>query len=95
MAACGSQEISRHLFYVQRPVVGIWNAAEVPDVLSQSSDVYVIARGLRGASSRMGTRGTVAQSRFTRRERNPEDRYTLFLVHRKTEIAKTGETTLQ
>jgi 4-amino-4-deoxy-L-arabinose transferase-like glycosyltransferase len=84
LVACGSQEISRHLFYVQRPIAGIWSVADVPVAVPGARRVYIIARGhaRTALEEQWGDVQQIAQSQFTRRERTPDDRYTLFLVHR-------------
>lgn len=88
LAACGSQEIAQHIFYLERPVLGIWNAADLPKSLPTAARVYVIARG--HTQSELAEWGRVApllQSRYTRREKSPQDRFTLFEVQRTTSLA--------
>lgn len=81
LIACGSQEIARHLFYVDRPIEGLSEPEEIPRKYPLADAVYVVARAsLRDELSRWSRVTTVAQSRYTRRERSPEDRYTLFLL---------------
>ena len=92
LAACGAQEIARHLFYVDRPIVGIWNAADVPEAWPTEPAVYVVTRGhARSELEQWGDVEQVAQSTFTRRERSPDDRYTLFLVRRVDALAERSE----
>lgn len=82
LVASGCQEIARHIFYVDRPVIGIWNPPEIAGHLAGSEDYYVIARGTaKGDLAQQGHVEQVLQSRYTRRERNADDRYTLFRVH--------------
>jgi 4-amino-4-deoxy-L-arabinose transferase-like glycosyltransferase len=81
VAACGSQEIARHVFYLKRPVIGVWNTAHLGAFLPKSRTCYVVARA--SATDDLAYLGDVtvcAQSRFTRRETSPNDRYTLFRI---------------
>lgn len=91
LAACGNQEIAQHLFYLKRPVVGVWDPATLPQVASPSGQIYVIARGY--AQTELATLGQVdkiLQSTFTRREKSPQDRFTLFRI----ELPEQGPTRL-
>lgn len=87
LIASGCQEIARHIFYLQRPVIGIWEpdeiAGKLPAKAAKQSDWYVIARGYHASPlSTYGRVSIVTQSRYTRRERTPDDRYTLFHIQR-------------
>jgi len=92
LVASGCQEIARHIFYVQRPVIGVWNPLEIGAHLPPSPECYVIARGY--AKAELETYGKVeqvSQSSYTRRERNEQDRYTLFRITPAPEIAAKGD----
>ncbi|MDZ4686975.1 MAG: glycosyltransferase family 39 protein [Planctomycetaceae bacterium] len=92
LVATGCQEIARHLFYAHRPMVGIWNPADVPRRLPDADTIYVITRGYAVEElAAWGHVEQIAQSRFTRRERNPQDRYTLFRVDRHELVAGTAD----
>lgn len=81
LVACGSQEMAQHIFYLQRPVIGIWNPADLPQALPPSDQIYVIARGnARADLALLGSVEQILQSTYTRREKSPHDRFTLFRV---------------
>jgi hypothetical protein len=81
LAAIGGPEIARHIFYVDRPLIAIWNPADLRARLGDAPVCYVIARdNLQPQLSAMGEVSQVAQSTQTRRERTPADRFTLFRV---------------
>ncbi|MES2793441.1 MAG: glycosyltransferase family 39 protein [Planctomycetota bacterium] len=81
LAACGSQEIAQHIFYLDRPVFAIWNPIDLPKVLPPSEQIFVIARGhAQTELASLGSVEQILQSTFTRRERTPQDRFTLFRV---------------
>jgi len=79
--ACGGQWISRHLFYLQRPVQGVWFHQDLAHHVADGDTFYVITRAkARGALGGYGEVTLVKQSRYTRRETSPGDRFTLFRV---------------
>lgn len=81
LAACGSQEMAQHIFYLERPIIGIWNPADLPQALPPSDEIFVIARGnARAELALLGTVDQILQSTYTRREKSPSDRFTLFRV---------------
>jgi 4-amino-4-deoxy-L-arabinose transferase-like glycosyltransferase len=81
LSACGSQEMSLHVFYLQHRVLGVWKSADLAKVWPRGADFYVVARGqAQQELEKLGDVTRVLQSRFTRRERSPEDRFTLFHV---------------
>ncbi|OYW19638.1 MAG: hypothetical protein B7Z55_08490 [Planctomycetales bacterium 12-60-4] len=86
LIATGCQEIARHIFYVEHPVIGVWNpndigkVAPLPPVFRPVQ--YVIARATsEDELNRYGKVEQIAQSAYTRRERTPRDRYTLFKIY--------------
>ena len=83
--ATGGEEIVRHIFYVQVPLIGVWNPEDIGKHLGEEKVFFVVAR-LRhlGLLKRFGTVSVVSQSKYTRDERSPQDRYTLFRVQRAT-----------
>ena len=88
LAACGSQEIAQHIFYLDRPVFGIWNPADLPQALPPSDQIYVIARGhARAELALLGSVEQILQSSFTRREKSVLDRFTLFRVQPAASLA--------
>jgi len=91
LVAAGCQEIARHMFYADRPVIGIWNPDDIPHKLANVPELYVIARGhAREQLDQWSDVETVTQSTYTRRESTPDDRYTLFHVERHTFTATTN-----
>ncbi|MBI1348916.1 hypothetical protein GC163_21805 [bacterium] len=90
LVASGCQEIARHIFYADRPVVGIWEPDAIPQKLATNSELYVIARGhAREQLAQWSHVETLDQSHYTRRESTPDDRYTLFHVERAPLTAAT------
>lgn len=91
LVASGSQEIARHMFYADRPVIGIWNPDDIPQKLATKSELYVIARGhAREQLAEWSHVEVLNQSSYTRRESTPDDRYTLFHVERPPLTAAAG-----
>lgn len=81
LSACGSQEMALHIFYLQHPVKGIWKPENLPAALPGVPNFYVIARGqAQKELESLGQVEQILQSEFTRRERSPADRFTLFHV---------------
>ena len=79
LAATGGREIARHIFYVEPPPLGIW----IPEDLSRlgSAPFYLIARrNEEDHLMRLGQVKVIAESRQTRKEQTPADRFTLFRV---------------
>ncbi len=88
LAACGSQEMAQHIFYLDRPVIGIWNTADLPQAVPPSDEIFVIARGhARADLAKLGAVEQILQSTFTRREKSILDRFTLFRVKPATALA--------
>lgn len=90
LAAFGGQEVARHVFYVQRPLTGVSHIDRLAGMVHDSRELFVIARGRAEDELRQtGDVAMVLQSRTTRREKSPLDRYTLFRVtHRETLAAE-------
>ena len=77
------QEIARHIFYVDPPPKGVFKPADLKKYLGDSGVFYVIARQHSQPELEMfGQTAVVAQSRRTRREKSPADRFTLFRIER-------------
>ena len=77
--ATGGREIARHLFYVEPPPQGIWNPRHLNRF--KGGPFYVISR--KRDEARLTTLGRVdviAESRQSRKEQSPADRFTLFRV---------------
>lgn len=88
LAACGSQEMAQHIFYLARPIIGIWNPADLPQALPPSDQIFVIARGsTRAELALLGSVEQILQSTYTRREKSPADRFTLFRVQPASSVA--------
>lgn len=88
LAAFGGQEVARHVFYVDRPLVGVSQVDRLAGMVHDSRELFVIARGHAEDKLReTGDVTTVLQSRTTRREKSPLDRYTLFRVTRRETLA--------
>ena len=81
--ATGGEEIVRHIFYVQVPLVGVWNPEDIGKHLGNEKVFFVVARMKHlGLLKRFGAASVVSQSEHTRDEKSPQDRYTLFRVQR-------------
>jgi 4-amino-4-deoxy-L-arabinose transferase-like glycosyltransferase len=84
LVAFGRQEVSRHVFYLRRPVTGVSQVDSLSPLIQDSRELFVIARGKAADELRLtGEVAQVLQSRSTRRESSPLDRYTLFRVTRR------------
>lgn len=80
LAAVGGREIARHIFYVDPPPQGIWDPASLEQHF-RSFPLYVIGRAEEQARlSKLGQVEVIAQSRHTRAEQGPSDRFTLFRI---------------
>ena len=81
--ATGGEEIVRHIFYVQVPLIGVWKPEDIGKHLGEEKVFFVVARMKHlGLLKRFGTVSVVSQSEYTRDEKSPQDRYTLFRVQR-------------
>ncbi len=81
--ATGGEEIVRHIFYVQVPLIGVWKPEDIGKHLGDKKIFFVVARMKHlGVLKRFGTVSVVSQSKHTRHEKSPQDRYTLFRVQR-------------
>ncbi|MFQ5990246.1 MAG: ArnT family glycosyltransferase [Candidatus Methylomirabilales bacterium] len=83
LLGCEQLDVARYVFYIDRPMEGFWNCNDVGSQLSHEhkETVFVIARGRNEEQLlNLGKVTRVAQSERTRRERSPEDRYTLFRI---------------
>ena len=79
LLATGGQEIARHIFYVDPPPHGIWD----PDNLKYfcGAPFYLISRRQeQNRLTKLGRIEVISESRRTRKERTPDDRFTLFRV---------------
>jgi hypothetical protein len=83
--ATGGPEIVRHIFYVQVPLIGVWNPEDIGKHLGEEKVFFVLTRmkQLR-LLERFGTVSVVSQSDYTRNEESPQDRFTLFRIQRTT-----------
>ncbi len=88
--ASGGPEIARHIFYLSRPVEGVWKPEDIQGRLADDEVFYVITRMKnREKLLRYGQVTQVHQSTHTRSEASPEDRYTLYRVDRTVKSAAT------
>ncbi len=88
LAAFGGQEVARHVFYVARPLTGVSHVERIAAMMHNTQELFVIARGRAEDELReAGNVVTVMQSRATRREKSPQDRYTLFRMTRRETLA--------
>jgi len=79
LVATGGTAIARHVFYVDRPVTGVWSPAAVP--APADGPVFVIAQARDAATlAALGPLAPLDQSARARFERSPEDRYTLYRI---------------
>ena len=81
LAATSGLEIARHIFYVDPPPEGIWNADDIAPRFDHVPVFYLITR--RSEESRLTTIGrveVVSESQKTRKEQSPADRFTLFRI---------------
>jgi hypothetical protein len=80
LAATSGQEIARHIFYVEPPPQGVWDSANLKRYFPGMS-FYLIARQKEETRlTALGRVEMVSQSRHTRGEVGPSDRFTLFRV---------------
>ncbi len=81
LAATGGPEIARHIFYIEPPPEGVQNPADLAKRFAKIPIFYLIARrSVEPQLTRLGHLGVVAQSKYTRKEKNPADRFTLFRI---------------
>lgn len=79
--ACGGPEVARHIFYIKRPVEGVWDPMDLAPRLLTPQRIYVVARARdEGVLRRLGRVTRIGQSARTRGEKSPNERYTLFRI---------------
>jgi 4-amino-4-deoxy-L-arabinose transferase-like glycosyltransferase len=94
--ATSGGEISRHIFYLNRYVEGVWYPDEIQQVVKDETTFFAITRERnRDALDRVGRTTKLTQSTFTRREHDTTDRYTLFRVDVTPQIAAGAELSRQ
>jgi 4-amino-4-deoxy-L-arabinose transferase-like glycosyltransferase len=90
--ACGGQLVGRHLFYLERPVTGVWYHEDLAEHVHEGDTFYVITRAKdREELEPYGDVELVKQSRHTRRESTPKDRFTLYRVTPTPDTARLAE----
>ncbi len=73
----------RYIFYLNHPVEGFLMPEDIPLLPQQRDSAYVLARAKQGEQlRRLGHLEIVSQSKHTRSEDGPQDRYTLFHIKR-------------
>ena len=82
-AAGGGPKIVRHIFYVQVPLIGVWNLEDIGQYLGEEKVFFVVGRmNILESLDHFGNVTVVSQSEYTRHEESPRDRYTLFRIQR-------------
>ncbi|MHC4620759.1 MAG: ArnT family glycosyltransferase [Planctomycetota bacterium] len=82
-AAGEGDRIVRHIFYVQHPLTGVWNTEDIGKYLGEEKVFFVVGRmNIFESLERFGNVTAVSQSEYTRNEKSPRDRYTLFRIQR-------------
>ena len=80
LAATGGREIARHIFYVDPPPDGIWNPNDLSKRFNRTP-FYLIARGREQSQlEKLGKVEKIAESRHSRNEKTPADRFGLFKI---------------
>jgi 4-amino-4-deoxy-L-arabinose transferase-like glycosyltransferase len=80
LAAAGGPEIARPIFYIEPPPLGVGNSTDLK-MYFPATAFYVITRQREEPYlATLGRVDLVSQSRYTRGERDPSDRFTLFKV---------------
>lgn len=88
LVALGGQDVARHVFYAQRVLPGVSQSEKLQSLIHDQDAVYVIARGTYEEELRqLGEVSLLLQSRITRRETAPTDRYHLFRVTKRDALA--------
>lgn len=83
--------LPRYVFYVDHPIEGYLIPEHVPALPSLDQTAYLLSRASQAEQlKRLGTLQVVAQSRQTRKETGPQDRYTLFRIVPETAGAGTS-----
>ena len=78
--------VARYIFYIDHPLEGYFVPTSVP---APQREAYIVARAYQSDQlGHLGTLELVAQSRHTRKEAGPHDRYTLFRILPKTARAE-------
>lgn len=82
LVATGYQELARYIFYIDPPPQGIWDVSNLERRAPQTS-FYLVARlGDQARLAGLGKIEVMLQSRHTRKEQGPADRFTLFRIDR-------------
>jgi hypothetical protein len=80
VAAAGGPEIARPIFYIDPPPLGVGNLTDLKAYFPATA-FYVITRQREEPYlATLGRVEFVSQSRYTRAERDPSERFTLFKV---------------
>jgi 4-amino-4-deoxy-L-arabinose transferase-like glycosyltransferase len=78
--ATGGQEIARHIFYVDPPPQGIFDAADLEKYFNNTPFYLITRRREEPRLKKFGRVDVITESRYTRGEHSPADRFTLFRV---------------
>lgn len=82
-AAGDGQYIVRHIFYVQAPLIGVWETEDIRKCLGEEKVFFAVGRmNICESLENFGKVTIVSQSEHTRYEQSPRDRYTLFRIQR-------------
>ena len=80
LAATGGQEIARHIFYVDPPPIGIWDSKSLAERFAGVPFCLVTRRKEETQLKALGQVQVLSESRHTRKEQSPLDRFTLFRI---------------
>jgi len=80
LVATEGMEIARHIFYIEPAPEGVWKFEDLRRRFA-GKRFYVVTRRFHQADLQMlGRVELLAESRYTRKEQTPADRFALFLV---------------
>jgi 4-amino-4-deoxy-L-arabinose transferase-like glycosyltransferase len=80
LAAVGGLEVARHIFYVDPPPQIIWSSDDLRQHFHDIPFFLITRRNEEPELQKLGRIQVIAQSRRTRKERDPSDRFTLFRI---------------
>lgn len=76
----GQQELARHVCYLQRPVLAVWDPEIAVQIAQQHQRACLVARRrqIEPSINEEDAVERLLESRYTRRERSPSDRYAAY-----------------
>ena len=84
LVATSGQEIARHIFYIEPPPQGVFDSAHLERDFAGKSFYLITRQKEETRLTKLGQVETISQSRHTRAERDPSDRFTLFKIQPRT-----------